>query len=301
MDNIVSFVPRNTERNVVSFSSHGNLAHALSQHGENPNIFFPVEMFPLNTLTCVKDVGLHAVVRTDTNTILAVHGKRYNLITNYEVYRDVENAIKRVKGLDTEGVIIQDSLTNAGGKTIRSYLFPKHVVKVGQSDETLLRVSVINSYDGSCNFQILVGGFRIVCANGMVVGDTLGKYSNRHTSGYSTEVMQHRITAALEAFLAAGEKWKRWAKTPVTAADAVKHLEALAGESNALLRTLMGYWDEERAKLGSNLWALFNAMTYWSTHQSVKNSSADNKPAIILEREKRVGTILNSSSVFLVA
>ena len=44
-------------------------------------IFFPVEAQPLSELTGM-DTPKTAIVRTDTNAILGIHGAKYKLITN---------------------------------------------------------------------------------------------------------------------------------------------------------------------------------------------------------------------------
>ena len=276
----------------ISLSNVRNLRTATAEKGQPDNIFFPVGLVPLREMTGLKDDGLQAVLRQDTNTVLAVHGRRYKLTLNQEIYEMVERLISRTPNLRTDGMYVQDSLTHAGGRTIRSYVFPEHTITTGQGDETLLRISVMNSYDGSCNMQVFVGGYRIVCANGMVIGADLARYSSRHTNTFDEGLIKHRIAAALTNFLEVGPIWRKWAVTPCSHESALAVLAELAGSSESTLKDLESYWVEERAALGSNIWALFNAMTYWSTHQKVKESSVGNKAAIVLGREARVSRTL---------
>jgi len=44
------------------------------------------------------------------------------------------------------------------------------------------------------------------------------------------------------------------------------------------------------------LWALYNAATYWATHEGVRTSSRDNLAAIVLEREARVARMVESGA-----
>jgi hypothetical protein len=41
------------------------------------------------------------------------------------------------------------------------------------------------------------------------------------------------------------------------------------------LERLMGYWFADKAKLGGNKWALYNACTYWASHTDESSSPAN--------------------------
>lgn len=260
------------------------------------DIFFPVSAVPLTELTGKPDVGLQAIVREDTNEIIATHGKRYTLIKNEAIYDRVDRAIRESTDIDTNGMQITDSVAYAGGRSIRSYIFPEHKIQIGKSDHdvTNLRLNVVNSYDGSTNLRLMMGGYRMVCANGMIVGDTAAQYVARHTSGFSLGEIQTRIAAQLRAFNEAGEMWKVWANKPCDDTHAYYLLTEFANGSKKLAETLIGLWHIENRTLGKTMWALFNALTYWSTHTEVKAASQGNKPAIILEREARVTRFMSN-------
>ena len=66
--------------------------------------------------------------------------------------------------------------------------FGKHMVKLShpellstKHDDLKLQLVITNSFDGSSAFCIQLGFFRFVCANGMIVGESLEKYKHRHT------------------------------------------------------------------------------------------------------------------------
>ena len=103
----------------------GNLAVERDFRATAPkeiaDIFFPVEMVPLESLTGIKDCGFQAVVRKDTNKILKVHGSRYTLIKNEDVFGSVDKILRKTEGLDTDGMRVVDQTAYAGGRTIRSY------------------------------------------------------------------------------------------------------------------------------------------------------------------------------------
>ncbi|MCL1142953.1 DUF932 domain-containing protein [Shewanella gaetbuli] len=289
----MTVVQLNSARNVRTL--HNRNVTALSD-----DIFFPVEQVPLAQLTGLSDRGQTAIVRRDTNTVLAVHGKTYKLTTNESIYNGINQIIERCPTLDTNGLIIRDQTAYAGGRTVRSYIFPEHKINIGTGDVTNLRINVLNSYDGSCNLQVLVGGYRIVCANGMVVGEHLTKTSKRHTSVLDIPRVGIQIAAALNNFEKEGERWRIWAQTSITEKQAIDLIEQHVGfdkhgecKSESMRQDLINFWTDERGEIGRNLWALFNALTYWSTHADIKGASEPNRAAVIVERERKVAKTLN--------
>lgn len=281
--------------NIEDLNAARNLKSAMPK--PDPNIFFPVEQVPLSALTGMEDRDLQAIVRTDTRQIIAVHGVRYKLVKNEEVFKPFDDLVRSTKNLDTNGMRIVDQTSYIGGRTIRSYIFPEHRIQIGRGrskDKVEMRLNVINSYDGSTNMRFNLGGFRIVCANGMVIGDEVANYTSRHTSGFSVMELKHRIAASLDNFLQVGEQWRLWARTPCTDKKALAVMTKIAGKSEKLLADLMMFWDLEKAKLGDTMWALFNAMTYWSTHYGIRPHASDNASAVVLDREARIQRILKS-------
>ncbi len=66
-----------------------------------------------------------------------------------------------------------------------------HVVIFEQKERLPLqpRLLLWNAHDGSSSLKILGGMFRFVCANGLVVGDTLHKFKVRHRGDFDLETM----------------------------------------------------------------------------------------------------------------
>ena len=102
------------------------------------------------------------------------------------------------------------------------------------------------------------------------------------------------MASTLNNFFQVGEQWKHWAKIPCTDAKAQAVINKLAGESDSLRADLIDFWLGEKQKMGGSMWALFNALTFWSTHYEIKGASLDNASAIVQSREARVGRIVSS-------
>jgi len=250
---------------------------------------------PLHFENLASDTGLgsitrhKAIVNPVTEKIVSVVGNGYQLVQNADVFPQFEDAI-RLSNLDTNGMerIVQTS--HDGGRTVVSYDFPEHSISIGENDDVNLTLTVLNSYDTSWRFRVLGGAFRLLCANGMIVGDTFMEYSGKHTASLDTERAIRNLEVSLAGFLNEAELWKTYPKVDVTPMQVKQVFEKLATGSKTLVKDLDVTFLEYVDELGFNLWALFNTITSWSTHYRVKNT--DNQASIIVNREEKVRKLL---------
>jgi hypothetical protein len=76
--------------------------------------------------------------------------------------------------------------------------FQKHMIRlrdrnlVPQVQQEFPEIVVTNSHCGSAAFKIMVGFYRLICANGMVVGDTMQSYSITH-KGYTDHAVENAL------------------------------------------------------------------------------------------------------------
>jgi len=230
-----------------------------------------------------------AIVNPETEQIVSVVGSGYQLVQNADVFPQFEDAI-RLSGLDSNGMERKISTSHGGGRTVVSYTFPEHKVEVKEDDWVDLTLTVLNSYDTSWRFRVLGGAFRLLCANGMIVGDTFLEYSGKHTASLDTERAIANLDTSLQGFLASADMWKKYPKVKINEVQAASVFDRLAKGSKTMLKYLDECHKMYVDELGSNLWALFNTLTEWSSHHEVKNKQ--NAPSIIVNREERVRKLL---------
>lgn len=81
--------------------------------------------------------------------------------------------------------------------------FQRHVLRFGQDGQldSPLRpeIVIMNSYDGSQSLRVMLGIYRVICANGLVVGSSVFEYRIRH-SGETAVKLSLALEAALQAF-----------------------------------------------------------------------------------------------------
>jgi hypothetical protein len=271
---------------------------ALSPFSPAPraDVLFPVTMVPAAAL--LREVTLpsnyQAVVRTDTNAVLGIHGPGYRLLRNEEALSAFDEALRR-SPLDLDGMHFRDELSHGGARAYRTYTFPAHSVAIGRAhDLTHLKLMVANSYDGALAFTSKLGAYRLICANGMVIGATFLHAAVRHTKGLAVEAVVQRLTQAVELFHEQTQHWRAWSHLAVSDDAARQVIHQLPGLNPKLEEQLFSTYQVEAELLGPSLWALFNSLTHWSTHAPVRSRSHDNFASIRQEREGRVKVVIES-------
>ena len=183
------------------------------------------------------------------------------------------------------------STSHGEGRTVVSYTFPEHRVSIKDGDEMDLTLTVLNSYDMSWRFRSIMGAFRLLCANGLILGDPLAEYSGKHTASLDTDRAIKDLGIALESYLRNADALKEYPEIAVTPIQIDSIFGALAKGSKTMLKMLDETFNNiYKEEMGNTLWALYNTLTDWSTHAKVKNEA--NAPSIIINREERVRKVL---------
>ncbi|MEX2258277.1 MAG: DUF932 domain-containing protein [Woeseia sp.] len=278
---------------------HGtdDAARADSPFLDDSPLYFPVE----SRSVCVSDAeGLprsasdyQAIVRTDTNAVLGIHGRAYKVVPNEPLFRGFDEALQ-ASDLDLSGLTIDDHVNYGGRRVIRNYRFPTITTEPRIGDIVELRISVINSFDSGNAFAAQVGGMRLWCLNGAVSPQGSASVYGRHTSGFDNARALTKINEAIERYLVAALDWSEWSQRELTPLQAQTALEAFPDLNPTLLQRLEQAWTIESNNAGSTVWALYNAATRWSTHTPVRQSSEPNRASIVLDRERRVRQFMHS-------
>lgn len=260
-------------------------------------LYFPVEA----RAVCVSDAdgrpqsttGYKAIVRTDTNQVMGIHGRSYKVVPNEPLFRGFDEAL-RGSALDLRGLQVEDHINYGGRRVIRNYRFPTITTEPRVGDTVELRISVINSFDSGNAFSAQVGGVRLWCLNGAVSLQGVASVYGRHTSGFDNARALSKINEAIERYLLAAMDWSEWSQRELSAPQAQTALEAFPDLNPTLLQRLERAWAIESEHAGSTVWALYNAATRWSTHAPVRDSSAPNRASIVMDRERRVRHFIRS-------
>ena len=172
-------------------------------------------------------ITTHKAIIDDAGNIISVVGKGYNVVQNADIIPDYERAIYRSQ-LDTTDMKRDIQQSHGGARTVCTYTFPAHTIEVREGDDMQLKISVLNSYDGSWKFMSLVGALRMACMNGQVIGDYFSSFYGKHTRSLDTDVAVEKLEHSLDVYMENAELWKQY---PTTAVSAVSYTHLRAHET----------------------------------------------------------------------
>jgi len=131
----------------------------------------------------------------------------HTTVLDYTIDALYENDINPV---DIEAEL---KLTEYGERMALSLFLPhKYDYTVGEKDSMSLRLELLNSVDGSTRFRVLMGWFRLVCTNGLVIGVTRAEFRRRHTGDLHVEDIAKVLADGIrdsETEKANLDKWRR--------------------------------------------------------------------------------------------
>ena len=139
-------------------------------------------------------------------------------------------------------------------------IFPDLDFEVKEGDVVNPQIEYFNSYDGSWSEKFIFGAYRVVCSNGLTVGEKFAMETARHVEGQRKD-FAIKLDEALHNFSIQNGIWKEWLNKEVSLA----HLNQVEE---------MGLNKSEKAEVvdslsedpGMNLWLFYNIITALITH-----------------------------------
>ncbi len=116
---------------------------------------------------------------------VGVVSKNYTLVPHSEVLKVATKALKE-SNIDLNDVRAELTITEYGERMgLSLYLPDQYSFDPGDENPMTMRLECFNSVDGSTRFQALMGWFRFVCSNGLIVGVTKFNLRRRHMGDVS--------------------------------------------------------------------------------------------------------------------
>ena len=222
----------------------------------------PVEITPAYHLIGGKthDTG-HQVVRgTDSHHIYGVHTKKYHLLPHRDAISRVFDTLDHQKIEYTPSRL---ELPKGGGKMFCHLKFPDKI-QISTGDEVNLELIVQNSYDGMVAFSMELGAWRIICSNGMVIGDSMFKIRQEHAKGFLRE------DRLVEEFFSQVKHFrdevlpllKGFREMGITKQQGLNLIQRLA-VAEKWKKESAEKWLSEEERTG---WGLYNVLTFVASH-----------------------------------
>lgn len=226
---------------------------------------FPVQLSPVKTNNVVIPNKV-AVFRSDTKQPIGVVSDKYALVPHKDVIEGLREA------LDDQKYEENISLIKEGAHMFAKYKIPGIEVEVAKGDMVALQIIARNSYDGRKSFQLMLGAYRIVCSNGMIIGREFFKFTQRHVEAgvkFGPELLKERIEELVSNFKGSLPAMKEMTKTKITIpVDELFNPEKITLPEYLVKAAQAEY---ERAK-DSTQWGFYNSLTSAVSHNMRKES-----------------------------
>ena len=318
MNNITPMFANNTALTTIRDGGYGSADFDIAVAPLTYNMPYPDDNIDYPSSKSV-------IYRKDTGQELGVHGHGYKPVAPKHMIDVTRNIIER-SDLSINGIQETIRTSHDGSRTFVQYKLPEHTYRTADGDTASLSLLSISSFDGTWPFMISAAAIQQACTNLQVfVGGEVAVFKAKHTRSLDIEQGGRVITKSLQLFHKERELWKAWQGTQVrdmeafyffadaldvklnsksfshsySPADLLHKLPRRNENLNYIWRV---YDTVYRNRLGANWWAVYNAMTDWSTHfGAVRQSSERNIASIQNERQQVIRKAIKSEPVLRLA
>jgi hypothetical protein len=157
--------------------------------------------------------GRRALVDIATDIVFGIASDEYKLVHHESVIAKVAEAVGNLPEFGTPCWNLR--LPAAGAKMVLEVKFPEVKYEVRVGDIINPKISVRQSYDLQWKMRSDFGAYRVVCSNGLTIGEKVFTYVNRHISTLDVGLMVEGIQTGMERFSENIGLWKKWADKKV--------------------------------------------------------------------------------------
>lgn len=147
---------------------------------------------------------------------IGVVSKGYTLVPHTAVLDEATKALGAAN-IDPAEVQAELKITEHGERMALSlYLPEKYCFDPGDGHPMALRLECLNSVDGSTRFRALMGWYRFVCSNGLIIGVTRSDMRRRHVGDFHIEDIGVVLASGLAESESDKKNFENWRETPIT-------------------------------------------------------------------------------------
>lgn len=153
----------------------------------------------------------------DINFIpIGVVSKDYALVQHTDVLDVAIQALEAAK-IPLADVKTELNITEYGERmSLSMYLPDKYSFDPGDGHPMALRLECLNSVDRSTRFRVLMGWFRFVCSNGLIIGVTHSDVRRRHVGDLRIMDVGAVLTSGLKESESEKKNFEHWRKAEIT-------------------------------------------------------------------------------------
>ena len=147
---------------------------------------------------------------------VGVVSKDYALVQHTSVLDVATKALEHAQ-IAPGDVKAELKITEYGERmSLSLYLPKKYEFDPGDGNLMALRLECLNSVDGSTRFRALMGWFRFVCSNGLIIGVTRTDMRRRHVGDFRLGDIGKILSSGLNESEKEKQNFESWRKSSVT-------------------------------------------------------------------------------------
>lgn len=215
--------------------------------------------------------GRYAIVDQNSGTAYNVCTDLYKPIYHELVIKDVEDAAAAHPEYGKPEIKV--SLLADGAKLRVHVVFEEVDYTIKSGDVVHPTTDIKSSYDLGWKYSMDFGAYRLICSNGMKIGEVLESYKKRHLTSLNPDMLSDSLASGMFNFSNQAQLWQKWAgesismkqyeelwtELPFSKPEKEK-IEAHKSEGDGIL-LLEALKQNELTK-----WGFFNALTAYTTH-----------------------------------
>ena len=148
---------------------------------------------------------------------VGVVSKDYALLQHSSVFDEAMKALEDAK-IDPASVDAELRLTEFGERMKLSLRLPdNYLFDPGDKFPMTVRLECLNSVDGSTRFRAVMGWFRLVCSNGLVIGITRSESDRRHVGDLQLKHIGDVLRTGINEYKLERDTLIRWRDAEVNA------------------------------------------------------------------------------------
>lgn len=213
-----------------------------------------------------------AIVDRETGKLFSIVSKDYRVIRHEQAIDELEDILYETPEMGVPAVAT--SFFNDGGRMRRTYRFKKITIEIGPGDRVHPELHLFNSYDLTWPLIVLLGAFRFVCANGLVVGQKFYQFRKRHIVEFERMDFKDQVATALERFEDQVKTWRKWGTLALSLETYQKVMKVMEFGKRAtetieekVNKDVEGFLTEGFPQ--PTVWIFYNLITWYITHRAV--------------------------------
>lgn len=132
----------------------------------------------------------------DESHIMNIVSDGYQIIQHSDVVGQVRDALFEMQ---VKFNIDVSSLTHGGARMRMGILLPEIEYEFS-GGKVQMRIDIDNSYNSMTGLRYIVGAYRLVCLNGLYVGEKFSTLNHKHTKGINSLNAGDTIKAAVDRY-----------------------------------------------------------------------------------------------------